>query len=282
MDHAASFESVVVERAGTRILDGITGHIVAGRLTALLGPNGCGKTTLTRVLTGEIWATKGVVEVLGQRLGRVDVRTLRRRVVVVAGTIDRGAGHAVGSVVDGRLSTDLAVATGLFGTVGLYDRPSDAQLDRCRTLLHTVGLSHRLEHPVLALSTGELRRALIARALAAEPDLLILDEPTAGLDLAGRERLLATVDRLARDPAGPTILLITHHVEELPPSTRSVWLMRGGRIVAAGPPEAVITPESLSGLFGCRVDVQQRNGRWWLEVLPEAWLELGRSGAPKP
>ncbi|MFK7789687.1 MAG: ATP-binding cassette domain-containing protein, partial [Phycisphaeraceae bacterium] len=124
------------------------------------------------------------------------------------------------------------------------------------------------------LSTGEQRRALIARALVHKPELLILDEPTAGLDLRGREQVLATIEQLLNQPDAPAVLMITHHVEELSPSTSQVLLMKEGRFVAAGQPDQVINPETLSDVYGCKVYVKKSNGRYWLEVLPEAWLDL--------
>ncbi|MEM6505670.1 MAG: cobalamin/Fe3+-siderophore ABC transporter ATP-binding protein, partial [Planctomycetota bacterium] len=118
------------------------------------------------------------------------------------------------------------------------------------------------------------RRALIARALVHRPELLILDEPTAGLDLRGREQVLATIEQLLSQPDAPALLMITHHVEELSPRTSQVLLMKEGRFVAAGQPDQVINPETLSSVYGCKVYVKKSNGRFWVEVLPEAWLDL--------
>lgn len=131
-----------------------------------------------------------------------------------------------------------------------------------------------MDHPFETLSTGERRRAIIARALVHLPELLILDEPTSGLDVAGREQVLATIEMLLSMQHRPTVLMITHHVEELSPKTSQVFLMREGRFVTSGPPKDVITPESLSQTFGCKVYVRRLHGRYWLEVLPEAWLDL--------
>ena len=275
---AIVIQSLRVVRGQTAILDDISCSIPAGQCTAILGPNGSGKTTLTRAITGHTFMTSGQVTVLGQTIGRTDIRALRRRIGVVNPTASAADHHVAGSVVDSDLSARDAVLTGFFGTVGLYDQPTDQQKQHADRALDDVGLHDRRELRFALLSTGEQRRCMIARALVHRPDLLILDEPTAGLDLAGREQVLATVAAILADRAPPTVLLITHHVEELLPCTKHVLLMRHGRITAYGTPKDVITPESLSATFGCKVFVTHRNGRYWLEVLPEAWLELGKAG----
>jgi len=276
-----------VRRGEETILDGVRCRLPAGRVTALLGPNGCGKTTLTRCLTADTPATSGSITVLGETIGRCDARRLRRRIGVVRGTVDGGGVHREGAVVDADLLAIEAVQTGFFGTVGLYDAPSREQRDRAEAVLRQVGLGRRLTHRVDRLSTGEQRRCLLARALVCEPELLILDEPTAGLDVAGREQLLAVVDAITHRSATakdrvPAVLYITHHVEELSPRTAQVLLMKQGRIAAAGRPDRVITPESLTSVFGCPVYVRRVWGRWQLEVLPEAWASLMPGGASPP
>ncbi|MEM6334281.1 MAG: ATP-binding cassette domain-containing protein [Planctomycetota bacterium] len=307
---AVEARGLVVERGGTRILDGVSLRVGRGEVVALLGPNGCGKTTLARCLVGQVWPTAGAVELMGHRLGGGggDLRELRRRVAVVNPTLDEGEMHATGATVDGELDAVSAVCTGWFGTVGLYDEVTAEQRARAEALLRTVGLGHRLRHRVAVLSTGERRRLLVARAMAGEPELLILDEPTAGLDVAGREQVLAAVERVVgvmraegggrraegpRPGAGdadgghgssgvapassfepPGVLMITHHVEELSPRTSRVVMMKAGRVVAEGRPGEVIDPEVLSAVYGCKVYVRRVHGRWWLEVLPEAWLDL--------
>lgn len=271
-DYAIEADNVTLSRGGVEILRGITCRIPRGTCTAILGPNGSGKTSFTRTLTGQLFLTGGTVKVLGETIGETDIRALRRRI----GVVNPSAGYAGPVTVDDELTAHEAVLTGFFGTIGLYERVSDTQRQRADHVLAEVGLGHRRGLRFSLLSTGEQRRCLIARALVHRPELLILDEPTAGMDVSGREHVLATVEQILAQPEAPTVLMITHHVEELSPRTRQVIMLREGRIAAAGGPEEVITPESLSALFGCKVFVQRRHGRYWLEVLPEAWVDLVR------
>lgn len=275
---AIQIDAVRVMRQGKAILDSVSLAIPAGTCAAILGPNGCGKTSLTRVITGHMFATQGHVRVLGETIGQTDVRQLWRRISVVNPTADAGSGHEFGAIVDADLTTLEATLTGYFGTVGLYDQPTAEQRDHAADLLRRVGLAGHESQRFGLLSTGEKRRCLIARALVHTPELLILDEPTAGLDLRGREQVLATIEMLLAKPQASgramTVLMITHHVEELSPRTSQLLLMRDGRVTHAGPPAEIITPESLTATFGCKVFVRRLHGRYWLEVLPEAWLDL--------
>ena len=271
---AIDCEGLVVRRGPTTILDGISCQIQRGQAAAILGPNGCGKTTFTRCLTGTMFATEGRLTVLDQTIGQTNILALRKRIGLVNPTTDNGFAHVTGAVVDAALSTTLAVCTGYFASVGLYEQPTEEQVEHAKQLLQSVGLGHRLGHTLGKLSTGEQRRALIARALVHKPELLILDEPTAGLDLRGREQVLATIEQLLSQQDAPALLMITHHVEELSPQTSQVLLMKEGQFVAAGEPDQVINPETLSEVYGCKVYVKKSNGRFWLEVLPEAWLDL--------
>ena len=274
MPLAVDIQNLRIVRNDIPIVDGVTCAIEQGTCTALLGPNGCGKTTLTRAMTGQTFISEGSVKILGEEIGSTDVRALRKRIGVV--NPNPGNSHSAnsGAVVDADLSAFEVVLTGFFGTIGLYDKATDDQKDQARHMLKSVGLSHRQDLRFSMLSTGEQRRAMIARALAHQPELLILDETTAGLDIAGREQVLATIEMILSRPNPPTMLMITHHVEELSPRTKNVLLMRNGRVVAQGTPYEVVTPEYLTQTFGCKVFVKKIHGRFWLEVLPEAWLDL--------
>jgi len=265
---------VVIRRGDVTILRDINWVVPRGASVAVLGPNGSGKTTLMRTITGFMWPTTGTVDVLGLRLGQTDVRQLRKRIGVVDPSERFG--------VDENLTALQAVLTGYFATLNLYDEVTPEQRKHAAELLDVVGLSHRRDQRVRVLSTGEKRRALLARALIRLPELLILDEPTAGLDVAGRERVLATIEQLRSIHPTLTVFMITHHVEELSAGTDQVLLLNRGRVAAQGDPDHVITPEVLTDVLGCKVFVQKRNGRFWLEVLPEAWLDLAAPDTDGP
>ncbi|BAM02544.1 ABC transporter ATP-binding protein [Phycisphaera mikurensis] len=259
-------EGVCVDRGGVEVLRGLSVRLERGETAALVGANGSGKTTFGRVLTGHAFVRSGRLAVLGETLGRTDVRALRRRVGVIHPDLSSGDAHTPGAVVDRDLPAIDAVCTGFFGTVGRYDVPTPAQRGAAEERLVAVGLAGRLGHRVGTLSTGELRRLLLARLLVMEPGLLVLDEPTAGLDPGGRAAFLATLTRLHEGPEPPAVVLITHHVEELPPHTHAAWLLESGRLSGAGPPAAVLTGENLTRAFGLRVRVRHAGGGFSLQA----------------
>jgi iron complex transport system ATP-binding protein len=267
---AIDLERVTVLRGERKILRNITWRVPAGACAAILGPNGSGKSTLARVIMGQMWPTTGDVRVLGQRFGETDLNQLRASIRLV---------QSSGAVEFDPDETTLNVAlSGFFGTVGLYDAVTPAMGRTAARLLRQVGLAREAQQPYRTLSSGERMRCLIARALVVEPRLLILDEPTAGLDLLARERVLATVQQLVETHADPpAVLMITHHVEELLPATSQVLLLKDGRAAAAGPPRALLSAAVLSRVYDFPVHVTRRGGRYWLQVHPSAWTGLARS-----
>jgi iron complex transport system ATP-binding protein len=265
---AIELRGVGVLRDERWIVRDIDWSVPAGACVAMLGPNGCGKSTLARVICGYVWPTRGSVSVGGARFGQTDLNALRRdvRLVQAAGPLE----------VDPEMTAEQVVLTGSGGTLGLYDPPDDANRRRAAELLAAVGLARVAGHSYRTLSSGERVRTLIARAMFTDCRLLILDEPTAGLDLLGREQVLAAVQRLSeRDATSrPAIVLITHHVEELPPATSSVLLLSDGQSVQQGSPAEVLQDEVLSRVYGCPVRVEHHDGRWWTRVRAGAWETL--------
>ena len=249
------------------ILRDIAWTVPQGACAAILGPNGSGKSTLTRILACHLWPTAGRCAILGGSFGQANLIELRHsiRLVQAAGPYD----------LDATLTTRQVVLTGLFGTIGLYDPVTPAQEHQAERLVEQVGLSQVIDHAYATLSSGERMRALIARALIRQPRLLLLDEPTAGLDLLAREQVLATIQALFDlGSRPPTVVLITHHVEELPPATSHILLLDEGRAAAAGAPQAVLQPQVLSAVYHCPVEVHYRHGRYSLSVNPTTWKAL--------
>ncbi|HLL90126.1 MAG TPA: ATP-binding cassette domain-containing protein [Tepidisphaeraceae bacterium] len=259
---AIDLRQVGVRRGDRWILRDASLTVPAGSLLALLGPNGSGKSTLARLLAGYVWPTAGAVCVLGHRFGEANLNALRRHVRLIQP-------HAVHDPDAAATARDV-VLTGFFGTVDLRDAVSDEQRRQADRELHRVGLSTLTDRTFHTLSTGERMRCMLARALVTRPGLLILDEPTAGLDLVGREQFLATLDRLTRgDAHRPTIVLVTHHVEELPAATTAVALLDGGALAAAGAPEQVLRAEVLSVVYRCPVEVTRTPaGRYFATASP--------------
>jgi iron complex transport system ATP-binding protein len=266
--HAFDLRSVGVLRGRTWILRDITWNLHQGGLGAILGPNGSGKSTLARILAAHLYPSAGTVTVLGKTFGQTNLHDLRQsiRLVQSAGPYD----------VQADLSTRAVVVTGFFSTLALYDDPTPEMIARADAALEQVGLAHVADHRYSTLSSGERVRALIARALVSAPRLLLLDEPTAGLDLLAREQILATIRRLHATafPDRPTILLITHHTEELPPETEAVLLLDQGRIAAAGPMPDVLRDDILSKVYRCPLHVRTSHGRYYVEVHAHHWQSL--------
>jgi iron complex transport system ATP-binding protein len=252
---------------GKGVLCGLDWSVRAGERAAVLGPNGAGKSSLLTLLTGRRHPTRGVVEILGERIGRTNWDDLRRR----AGSVDSS------SEVPGRdrMRAIEVVLSGFSGRATIdFDEPTEAQIQAAWAMLADVGLRNREDQLFSTLSTGEQRRALLARALASGPELLVLDEATAGLDLLGRETFLATLDRISRRRPDMTVVIATHYLEDLCPATSNVLLLRDGKSVASGPPESVLSEERLSEAFGVPVAVSGQSGRWTWRVSPAVWRSL--------
>lgn len=255
MDRAVELEDVEVRTGGARILGPVTLRVERGEHWALLGPNGCGKTTLLSVAGAWRQPSAGIARVLGQRLGRADVRALRVRIGHVGQTVSRAL-RPTQSVRDVVLTGRSSTLEMWWQVVGRVD------VEEANRRLAQVGCSALADHPLSTCSQGERQRVLLARAMFGRPDLLLFDEPAAGLDLPGREMLLAAMSAV-RDGGSPTTVTATHHLEELPAGTTHAALLRGGALVAAGTVDEVLSDAPLAEAFAMAVRVtRDRGGRW--------------------
>jgi iron complex transport system ATP-binding protein len=249
-----SLDDVSFRRGTTQILEGISFTVRAGEHWALLGPNGAGKSTVLGFCGAVTHPTTGTVRVLGEQLGRVELQALRRRIGHV------NPRHPLRSP----LTVREVVLTGATGTIETPPRwqPPAGLTDRAEELITDLGLGGRQDARWPTLSQGERGRALIARALIGDPGLLLLDEPTTGLDVAAREQLLETLDGLRLSRPGLASVLVTHHLEELPASTTHALLIAAGRTVAAGPIDQAVTTATVSQAFAHPIRVERHAGRW--------------------
>jgi len=229
----------------------------------IIGPNGAGKTTLLQVVSGLIPATEGFAAVLGEPVDGADLAELRSRVGISSASVAE-------QVPRGEKVIDLVMSAG-YGILGRGSEDYDSlDVIRAVELLDAVGCSHLIRRLFGTLSEGERKRVQIARSLMADPELLLLDEPAAGLDLGGREEVLSQIAALVRDPAAPVLVLVTHHVEEVPEGVTHAMLMRGGTVLASGPVDKVFTDRNLSVCFGLPLIVERRSARWMAFAAPPA------------
>ncbi|MBA3232398.1 MAG: ABC transporter ATP-binding protein [Propionibacteriales bacterium] len=246
---------ISVVRGTHRLLSHVSWRVEEDDRWVVLGPNGAGKTTLMQVLSTHLYPTEGVVGILDEVVGTVDVFELRPRIgltsVAIGERIPRGE-----RVADVVVSASYAV-------VGRWREQYDAQdHSRAAELLEEVGVSHLAERTFGTLSEGERKRVQIARALMTDPELLLLDEPAAGLDLGGREDLVSTLSVLALDNLSPATILVSHHVEEIPPGFTHALMLRRGEVVVAGPISDVLTADNLSTTFGLSLQLVHADGRY--------------------
>ncbi len=243
-------------RGGTQILQGVDLVVNAGEHWVFLGPNGAGKTSLARLISGRTYPSGGVVEVFGEDTTETESDYLASRVGVASLDVRDRLVEA-----DDVLSVLLAST---WGQVGTFDEEyEDEDVERAKDLLAALGIKNLQDQPFGTLSEGEKQRVSIARALMVDPELLILDEPTAGLDLGARETLVAALSEIMGDKSAPSVVMITHEIDEIAPGFTHVALLEGGRIVKAGPLQEVLNSENLSDTFGLPLTVVERDGRYW-------------------
>lgn len=259
VDTVVRMSGVTVRRGTTTLLRDIDWTVELDERWVVLGPNGAGKTTLLRLAAAELHPTAGTVHVLGEQLGRVNVFELRTRIGLTSAALGL-------RVPNDEAVRDVVVSAG-WGVLGRWRERYDAtDTDRADDLLAAMGMRGFAAREFGTLSEGERKRTLIARALMTDPELILFDEPAAGLDLGGREDLVGRLAALAADPDAPASVLVTHHVEEIPVGYSHALLLREGELVAAGLMDDVLTDENLSKTFNLPLSVQKRRGRY------SAWL----------
>lgn len=255
MTSAIQFDHVGVRRGGVSILDDLNWQVEEGQRWVVIGPNGAGKSTLLDIAAARCQPSSGTATLLGQQLGRTDVFELRPRIGV--------ASLALADQLP-RSETALdAVVTAAWAVAGRWRESYESgDLDRAQSMLDLLGAGHLARRTVGTLSEGERKRVMIARALMTDPELLLLDEPAAGLDVAAREDLVRRLGELAADEAAPTIVLVTHHLEEIPPGFGHVLMLNDGHLVAAGPILTTLTAANLTETFGLPLTVARFGPRW--------------------
>lgn len=242
-----------IERNVTTLLDGVSWRVERGEHWAILGPNGCGKTSLLKSLTGYLTPSAGEIELLGEHYGETDWRELRLHVGLVTSALQA-------SVPPDEPALE-TVVSGKYAQLDLWMDVTPADRRAAMKLLRFVGAGKLPERLWGQLSQGERQRILIARALMANPKLLILDEPCAGLDPVAREQFLNFVESLARQPRGPALVLVTHHVEEITPGFTHALLLRAGRVHASGPRATTLTSANLSAIFDAPIRLGRAGDR---------------------
>lgn len=248
-------DQVTVRRGNQSILNDLSWEIREGEHWVVLGPNGAGKTTVVQLAAGRIYPTRGVVEVLGERLGQTDISSLRTRVGLSSAALAERI-SATERVLD-------VVLSAAYGMTGRWrEQYEEMDIARAQALLEAFGVAGLARRRYGTLSEGEQKRVQVARSLMSDPELLVLDEPASGLDLAGREILLSALDEIVADRSAPALLLVTHHVEEIPAAFTHGLLLRAGRVMAAGPLPEVLTADNLTRTFDLRLEVDVHGGRY--------------------
>ncbi len=258
--HMIEVDRVDLICGGRAILREVNLCVGRGKCCALVGPNGSGKSTLLSVMAGYTWPTSGQVRVAGQVFGKVNLAEVRRHIGLIEPSRMPGFNE--------RMALRELVATGFFGSIVI---PIGAEIgpeqwSKVVAGIEALGLAGRERDVFAMLSTGEQMKALIARAMVSGANVLLLDEPTVGLDIGARAAFMKTLDELLSSPQSPTVVIVSHHLDELPLNVEAVVLMKDGAIFDAGRPEHVLTSEKLSILYGCDVHVFRRDGRYAASV----------------
>ncbi len=253
-----SVEELHIERGGTVILDRISWRVERGQHWVILGANGSGKTSLLSALTGYLMPTAGEISLLGETYGEFDWRELRKKIGIVSSSVRQ-------MMADEEPALE-SVASGKYAMIDFWGQITRAEKAEARRLLQQVECEYLADRPWSVLSQGERQRVLIGRAWMAKPRVLILDEPCAGLDPAAREHFLQFIQRLGHDKNAPTLILVTHHVEEIMPVFSDVLVLKSGKVLAAGKKSVTLTPKILAQTFCVKVKLQLQAGRYAMSV----------------
>ena len=259
MEKVIEMNQVSWRREGKEILHDINWNVHKQEHWAVLGLNGAGKTSLLNMVNGYIWPTTGEVSVLGKCFGQTDIHELRKSIGWVSSSL--------GQRINERHQAEEIVMSGKFASVGLvFEEPTEADREKAHALMKQLHVDHAIGRLYAKCSQGERQKILIARALMADPKLLILDEATNGLDFIAKEELLTTIKQLGETPDAPTIIFVTHHIEEVLPVFTKVVVLENGTIAAQGERESMLEDETLSDLYKRNIDVTWRDNRAWMAV----------------
>ena len=271
MVEVLGMRAATVIRAGRPILDSVDWSVHDSERWVILGPNGAGKTTLLQLAAAQIHPSRGEVRVLGERMGAVDVFELRPRIGLASAALAE-------RIPPDEIVRDVVITAGWAVTGRWREEYDSTDVNRADAVLEQIGAADLARRTFGTLSEGERKRVQIARALMTDPELLLLDEPAAGLDLGGREDLVTRLAAIAGDRWAPAIVLVTHHVEEIPQGFTHLMLMRDGGIVAAGPIGEVLSGRALTQTFGLPLRAGHVRGRYWARAVPPSDDVRGRRG----
>lgn len=258
MEKVIHMENVSWICDGRHILRNINWEVNPGEHWAIIGLNGSGKTTLLNMINGYLWPSTGQISVLGRRFGDCDVRELRKSIGLVSSSLQEKL-YTTETVEE-------IILSGRFATIGLYDRPDRKNIKQARSIMEQLGCASLSKQLYGTLSQGEKQRVLIARALMSFPEILILDEPCTALDIFAREQLLSNLEHIDRMDSKPTLIYVSHHIEEIVPIISHALLLRHGKIHSSGKTGDVLTRSNLSDFFGKPVDIAWHNKRAWIKV----------------
>ena len=260
-----SFEEVSFIRNQKALLDTINWQIEQGEHWAILGLNGAGKSLLLQLITGSLWPTKGKLTVLDQVFGQASIPELTKRIGWVSVSLQYRL-----TVQD---TAERIVLSGKFASIGIYQEYTEADMEKAKDILHSLDADSLIGKNYQFLSQGERQTVLIARALMADPELLILDEPCTGLDIFAREELLAKIEHLMQQPDAPTLLFVTHHTEEISPLINHVMMLKGGKIFAQGARQNILTLDVLTEFYGRPVTLYPLTSQREMILPKETFLE---------